>query len=148
MENHNDNHKYDDIINLPHHQSQTRVHMSLYDRAAQFSPFAALTGYDDAVKESARLTDKKQELSDEAISQLNVKLLFIKEQIKNQPEITITYFVPDEKKDGGTYTTEKSAVKRIDDFERVIVLENHTKIPFDDISDIEGEIFRDFNNEF
>lgn len=148
MENHNDNHKYDDIINLPHHQSQTRVHMSLYDRAAQFSPFAALTGYDDAVKESARLTDKKQELSDEAISQLNVKLLFIKEQIKNQPEITITYFVPDEKKDGGTYTTEKSAVKRIDDFERVIILENHTKIPFDDIADIEGEIFRDFNNEF
>ncbi|MGN0470813.1 MAG: hypothetical protein ACI4GV_07865 [Acutalibacteraceae bacterium] len=148
MENHNDNHKYDDIINLPHHQSQTRVHMSLYDRAAQFSPFAALTGYDDAVKESARLTDKKQELSDEAVSQLNAKLLFIKEHIKNQPEITVTYFVPDEKKDGGTYITEKSAVKRIDDFERVIILKNNAKIPFDNISDIEGEIFRDLYDEF
>lgn len=148
MENHNDNHKYDDIINLPHHQSQTRVHMSLYDRAAQFSPFSALTGYDDAVKESARLTDQKHELSDEAISQLNAKLMFIKEQIKNQPEITVTYFVPDEKKDGGTYITEKSAVKRIDDFERVIILKNNAKIPFDNISDIEGEIFRDLYDEF
>lgn len=148
MENHNDNHKYDDIINLPHHQSQTRVHMSLYDRAAQFSPFSALTGYDDAVKESARLTDQKHELSDEAISQLNAKLMFIKEQIKNQPEITVTYFVPDEKKDGGSYITEKSAVKRIDDFERVIILKNNAKIPFDNISDIEGEIFRDLYDEF
>lgn len=148
MENHNDNHKYDDIINLPHHQSQTRVHMSLYDRAAQFSPFSALTGYDDAVKESARLTDQKHELSDEAISQLNAKLMFIKEQIKNQPEITVTYFVPDEKKDGGTYITKKSAVKRIDDFQRVIILKNNAKIPFDDISDIESEIFRDLYDEF
>ncbi|MGN1457373.1 MAG: hypothetical protein ACI4XP_05390 [Acutalibacteraceae bacterium] len=148
MKNYNDNHKYDDIINLPHHQSQTRVHMSLYDRAAQFSPFSALTGYDDAVKESARLTDKKHELSDEAISQLNAKLMFIKEQIKNQPEITVAYFVPDEKKDGGSYITEKSAVKRIDDFQRVIILKNNAKIPFDDISDIEGEIFRDLYDEF
>ena len=86
---------YDDIINLPHHQSDRRPHMSLYDRAAQFAPFSALTGHDDAIKETARLTDKKLELDDYDQMLLNNKMIFILNHINDQPEITVTYFIPD-----------------------------------------------------
>ena len=136
-----DNHKYDDIINLPHHQSKSRPHMSMADRAAQFPPFAALSGYDEAVKETARLTDRKQELSEEDMAALSAKMALLQERINEQPEVTITYFIPDGKKDGGAYSTISGNVKRIDDFERTLTLTNQTKIPLDDIAEITGEVF-------
>lgn len=97
--------KYADIIDLPHHQSDTRPKMSNYDRAAQFSPFAALTGHADSIKETARLTDEYSEPSEEMKTIMNEKILFLMEQLENQPEITITFFKPDEKKQGGAYIT-------------------------------------------
>ena len=128
-----DMHRYDDIIHLPHHQSGTRPHMSLHDRAAQFSPFAALTGYDAAVEEAARLTEQKLELSEEAKAALSAKLTEIREHIKERPEVTITYFVPDERKAGGTYVTVTGTVRRIDDFERVVIMQDQGRIRIDDI---------------
>ena len=95
--------RYDDIISLPHHQSKTRPHMPLIDRAAQFSPFAALTGYDDAVKETARQTDRKAELSEEMQACLQEKLQILKARLRTNPEAVLTYFEADEKKAGGTY---------------------------------------------
>lgn len=128
-----DIHRYDDIIHLPHHQSGTRPHMSLHDRAAQFSPFAALTGYDAAVEEAARLTEQKLELSEEAKAALSAKLTEIKEHIKERPEVTVTYFVPDERKAGGTYATVTGTVRRIDEFERIVIMQDQSRIPIDDI---------------
>ena len=132
-----DDHKYDDIINLPHHVSTTHPQMSRQDRAAQFSPFAALTGYDAAVKETARLTDRRMELDEYEKTALDEKL---KEALKYpEEEITITYFRPDERKAGGSYLTVRSKVRKIKESERLIVLEDGTKIPLDDISEIEVE---------
>lgn len=128
-----DMHRYDDIIHLPHHQSGTRPHMSLHDRAAQFSPFAALTGYDAAVEEAARLTEQKLELSEEEKAAIGAKLTEIKEHIKERPEVTVTYFVPDERKAGGTYVTVTETVRRIDEFERVVVMQDQSRIRIDDI---------------
>ena len=128
-----DMHRYDDIIHLPHHQSGTRPHMSLHDRAAQFSPFAALTGYDAAVEEAARLTEQKLELSEEEKAAIGAKLTEIKEHIKERPEVTVTYFVPDERKAGGTYVTVTGTVRRIDEFERIVVMQDQSRIGIDDI---------------
>ena len=114
--------RYDDIISLPHHQSKTRPHMPLIDRAAQFSPFAALTGYDDAVKETARQTERKAELSEEMQACLQEKLQILQAQIPTKPEAILTYFEADEKKAGGTYRTIRGRVRRIDEYRRVIVL--------------------------
>ena len=97
--------KYGDIIDMPHYQSEKRPRMSMYDRAAQFSPFAALTGHSDAIKETARLTDEFYEPSEEIKSLLNEKLLFLKSELSNEPKVSITYFKPDEKKSGGVYIT-------------------------------------------
>lgn len=132
-----DMHRYDDIIHLPHHQSGTRPHMSLHDRAAQFSPFAALTGYDAAVEEAARLTEQKLELSEEEKAAIGAKLTEIKEHIKERPEVTVTYFVPDERKAGGTYVTVTGTVRRIDEFERVVVMQDQSRIRIEDIIDLQ-----------
>ena len=132
---------YDDIINMPHHVSSTRPQMSMMDRAAQFSPFAALTGYDGAIKETARLTDEKVELGDEAISVLNMKMQMLVETSEDKPEVCITYFRPDEKKSGGSYVHATGVVKRIDEIERILVLTDGTKIKMEDIADIEGQVF-------
>ena len=134
--------RYEDIIHLPHHQSKTRPHMSIHDRAAQFSPFSALTGYEDAVKETARLTDQKIELSEETKSVLSAKLNLIQDSIEKRPEIAITYFQADEKKSGGEYVTEIGVVKRIDTYQRVVVMQSKVKIPIDDIVEISGGIFK------
>ena len=107
--------------------------MSLHDRAAQFSPFAALTGYDAAVEEAARLTEQKLELSEEEKAALGAKLTEIKEHIKERPGVTITYFVPDERKAGGTYVTVTGTVRRIDEFERIVVMQDQSRIGIDDI---------------
>lgn len=113
--------RYDDIISLPHHQSKTRPQMPLIDRAAQFSPFAALTGYDDAVKETARQTERRADLSEEMKAGLQEKLQIL--QIQIGPEAVLTYFEADEKKEGGAYRTIRGRVRRIDEYRRVIVLE-------------------------
>ncbi len=132
---------YDDIIHLPHHVSTTRPHMSAIDRAAQFSPFAALTGYDAAIKETARLTDERVELDEYRKDILSDKLQIIAERIKEHLEIAITYFQPDEKKNGGTYVTAIGTVKKIDEYERIVVMMDSTTIPIDEIISIEGQIY-------
>ena len=133
--------KYGDIINLPHHVSATRPQMSMIDRAAQFSPFAALTGYDAAIKETGRLTDEKIEMNEEALNILNMKFQILVDSLDDEPEVTFTYFKPDERKAGGAYIEVTGTVKKVDDFERLIVMQNGTKMPMDDILNIEGEIF-------
>ncbi|HOX41731.1 MAG TPA: hypothetical protein PK263_06100 [bacterium] len=133
---------YDDIINLPHHVSSTRPQMSMIDRAAQFSPFAALTGYDAAIKETGRLTDEKIELDEEALSNLNMKFQILFEKLDEQPDIAITYFKPDETKSGGAYLTTTDKIKKIDEYERIITTANGTKIPMDDVISLESEIFQ------
>lgn len=138
-------HDYSDIINLPHHVSKTHPQMPMQDRAAQFSPFAALTGYDDAIDETARLTGRKIELGEEAKEILDRKLQYLRDVISEKPEISVTYFVPDEKKDGGEYVTVSGNLKRIDEYERVLLLTDGKKIGMDEIIDIECELFtRDF----
>lgn len=129
--------KYDDILNMPHHVSSTRPHMSMHDRAAQFSPFSALTGYDDTVKETARLTDEKQELTADRITDLNQKIAFLTEHAEERPEITIEYFIPDEKKSGGKYVTFSGNCRRIDEYNHNMVFASGEKIPLNDIFNIE-----------
>ena len=130
----NDPHEYDDILALPHHVSQTHPRMSAENRAAQFAPFAALTGYGAAVKETARLTDKRLELDNDQKLLLSDKVQFIQENIKACPEVAITFFQPDEKKDGGAYVTVSGLVKKVDGYERKIVLVDGTRIPIDEVT--------------
>ena len=129
--------KYDDILNMPHHVSSARPHMSMHDRAAQFSPFAALTGYDDTVRETARLTDEKQELTADRISDLNQKIAFLKEHAEERPEITVEYFIPDDKKSGGEYVTISGKFRRIDEYNHNMVFASGEEIPLNDIFEIE-----------
>lgn len=133
--------KYEDIINLPHPVSKKHPRMSLYDRAAQFSPFAALTGHNAAIIETARLTEKKIRQSEDAISILNEKLHIITENLG--AEVTITYFLPDDRKEGGAYVRYTGAVKKIDRYVNSVVMTDGTVIPVEDISEIEGEMFGD-----
>ena len=135
------NHRYDSIKKLPHHQSATRPHMSLNDRAAQFSPFAALTGYEDAVAEAARLTDTKIELDEYAKGAINERLNAIQVTLNEQSDVSVTYFLPDKKKSGGAYVTVTGYVKKVDEYEHIIVMRDGRKVPIDDISEIDGEIF-------
>lgn len=133
--------QYEDIINLPHHVSPTRPQMPMSDRAAQFAPFAALTGYDAAIKETGRLTDEKIELDEDSLTALDMKYQLLMEALDEAPKVTITYFQPDERKAGGKYITATAAVKKVDDFERRITMQDGTKIPMDDVLSIDGELF-------
>lgn len=133
----NDKHKYDDMLHLPHHVSPRRPQMPLSDRAAQFSPFAALTGHEAAIKETARLTDERIELDENRKSILNGKLQMILEYVEQHPEITVTYFVPDEKKSGGAYTTFTGCVKKINLYEKTLVMKEGMRIPIEQIYEIE-----------
>ena len=135
------NRKYNEIMGLPHHVSKTRPQMPMSDRAAQFAPFAALTGYDAAIKEPGRLTDERIELDVEALSALDMKYQLLMEALDEAPEVTITYFQPDERKAGGKYVSAVGAVKKIDDFERRITMRDGTRIPMDDVLSIDGELF-------
>lgn len=132
---------YDDIIDLPHHVSATRPQMSMTDRVAQFSPFAALTGYDAAILETGRLTDEKIELDSSVLGVLDRKLQMLKEHQDAEPEVTLTCFKPDERKSGGTYITVTGIVKKVDEFKRQIVLQNGVKLPIENILQMEGDIF-------
>ena len=134
---------YDDIIHLPHHESPTRPRMPRENRAAQFSPFAALTGNDAAIAETGRLTDARIELGDGAIAELDRKLRFLGELAPEHPEIMVTFFQPDEKKDGGAYVTATGAVKKIDDVQCSIVLMDGKHIAIGDVLELECERFGD-----
>ena len=133
---------YSDIINHPHYVSKTRPQMSEIERAAQFSPFAALTGYDAAIKETGRLTDERLELGEETKALLDMKQQYLFDMISDQPEIAVTYFVPDEKKSGGEYITVTGNLKRIDEYERQMLFTNGKKIPMDEVVDIESDLFK------
>ena len=135
------NHKYDDIIGLPHHVSATRPRMSMIDRAAQFSPFQALTGYGAAIQDTGRLTDRKIELSEDERILLDMKQQILLDNIRECPDVSITYFIPDERKAGGSYVTVTGNVKKIDDYQRLLILTDRAQIPLDEIVDIESELF-------
>lgn len=127
---------YDDIINLPRHISDKHPHMSIHDRAAQFAPFAALTGHSEAVSETARYVDEKIDLGEDAIKEIQDALNYIQEHISESPQVTITYFVADGRKRGGRYVTETVRVKRIDDFGEIVYLDNGVIVKFESIFEI------------
>ena len=131
-------HEYDDIINLPHHVSARHPQMSMYDRAAQFSPFAALTGHDAAIKETERLTEERVELDEDSKELLDEQLQMIREPLDERPEVTFTYFEPDERKQGGAYQTISGRVKKIDEYEHRILLEDGTALMVEHLVSIEG----------
>ena len=141
MSNSPSHHKYDDIIHLPHHVSPTRSRMSMIDRAAQFSPFAALTGYDAAIRETGRLTGQQIELSEDSRAALDHKQQLLLAHIDDLPEISVTYFVPDGRKPGGKYVTVSGYMRKIDDYQRTLVLTNGARIPLDAILELESELF-------
>jgi len=130
------NRNYDDIINLPHHVSKKHPQMSLEARSAQFAPFAALTGYDDMIDETARFTNSRKVLNEEQKTILDRKLKLIQEKIETKPEVTITYFVPDLIKDGGEYVSITGKVRKIDRYKHVIILEDKREIPIVEITEI------------
>lgn len=134
------NHAYDDIINLENPTSKTHPRMSLYDRAAQFSPFAALTGHDAVIREAARVTEEKQELSEDALALLNEQLNTIRQNAGSGQTVTITYFIPDDKKSGGAYVTHTGTVKKIDEYEGAIIMADQTVIPIDQIRELHGDL--------
>ena len=137
----NDN--YEDIINLPHHTSKKYPRMSLEARSAQFAPFAALTGYDDVIKETARLTNERREIDESLKIILDEKLQIIEEKISSKPLITFTYFVPDFKKEGGSYKTVTGNVRKIDEYRNLVALEDRMEIPIPEIIELNGEIFEE-----
>ena len=130
------NNRYDEIMELPHHVSTTRPQMPMSDRAAQFAPFAALTGYDSAIKETGRLTDERTELDEEALTALDRKYQLLMDTLDDAPEVTIIYFQPDERKAGGQYVSATGTVKKVDTFGRRILLQDGTRIPLDSVYDL------------
>ncbi|MCM1543174.1 MAG: YolD-like family protein [Blautia sp.] len=131
-------HKYDDIIDLPHPVSTRHPQMPLADRAAQFSPFAALTGHEAAIREAARLTDAFVELDEDRKRELDEQLQLLKEEESQEPEIEVTYFRPDLKKSGGSYVTVRGQVKKIDEYNRRIHFVDGTVIPMESMYSMEN----------
>lgn len=129
--------RYDDIINLPHHVSTTHTPMPVADRAAQFSPFAALTGYEDAIDETARLTQDWIELDENEKERLNEKFQQIREQLPTHPQVIFTYFEPDQKKQGGAYLTIEGRVKKIDEYRGAFILEDGREVLIESIVGVE-----------
>ena len=136
------NNKYLEIIDLPHYEPKYHPRMSIMQRSAQFAPFSALTGYDDLVEETSRITDKKKSLSEYEQNILNEKLSILQKNIKNKPNVTFTYFVKDEKKSGGKYIKITSSIKSIDLVNRFIKLTNNQIIKIENIYNIESDIFK------
>ena len=132
---------YDDIIHLPHHVSKRHPQMSLYNRAAQFAPFAALTGYEEAIIETARLTAPKVDMMEDNQQLLDRKLALLSYSLREQPTVSITYFQPDKKKTGGQYLTITGVIKCIRDSERVILIADGKRVSIDTIINIDGDIF-------
>lgn len=135
--------RYDDIIEMPHHVSKTRTPMSMKNRAAQFAPFAALTGHDEAVNETARLTTSKETLSEVEQNRLSKRLAYA---IELQSPVTVTYFVPDDRKEGGKYVTASGIIKTVDEYDGCIVFTDKRSVRLADIIALDGEIFNDFDD--
>ena len=133
---------YDDIINLPHPTSQRHPRMPIHDRAAIFSPFAALSGHGAAIAETARLTEQRIELDEDTRAELDRKQAVLLEHMDEQPEVTITWFQPDERKDGGAYLTATGRLKKLRELERLLVLADGTEIPLEDVVALESGIFQ------
>ena len=136
--------EYGDIIHLPHPVSKKHPRMSMHDRAAQFSPFAALTGHDEAIRETARLTDEKSNLDETYKAGLDEKLVILMSKQEEKPATMITYFLRDERKAGGSYEVLEGQIRKVDLYERVLVMEDRSRIPLDDVLDIESDIFRKY----
>lgn len=132
---------YDDMIDLPHHVSKKHRQMPLADRAAQFAPFAALSGYGSDITEAGRITDRKAELDEYAIAAIDGKLRIIQDMIADMPGVTVTYFIPDASKTGGMYVDVIGRVAEINEYEHILVMNDGKKIPIGDISKIESDIF-------
>lgn len=132
---------YEDIVDLPHHVSRKHPQPTMADRAARFAPFAAITGYEEMVLEEARVTDDRIEMDESSKAALNEKLNMILEFIDEQPEVSITYFEPDKRKAGGAYVTVTGMVKRIDEYEHLVIMTDGKKINIDDIYNLQGELF-------
>ena len=132
---------YEDIVDLPHHVSRKHPQPTMADRAARFAPFAAITGYEEMVLEEARITDDRIELDENSKAALNEKLNMILEFIDEQPEVSITYFEPDKRKAGGAYVTVTGTVKRIDEYEHLVIMTDGKKINIDDIYNLQSELF-------
>lgn len=132
---------YNDIIHLSHPTSKNRPRMSIHDRAAQFSPFAALSGHAAAIAETARLTDRKLELNEDTRAELDRRQAILLEHISERPEVTVTWFRPDERKSGGAYITTTGRLKKIDEIERVLVLTDGARIPLEDVASLESDSF-------
>ena len=128
--------KYADIINLPYKKSTDRPQMSLHDRAAQFAPFAALTGHEEAIEETARYTEEKIVLDENAMEAISVKLYEISQNIQKKWNVSITYFRPDKLKQGGVYLTDVGTVKKVDDVEKIVIMDNGMRISIDGIAAI------------
>lgn len=139
--------RYDDILHLPHPVSGRHPQMPLSDRAAQFMPFAALTGHEDAVRETARLTVSRVELDEGQRENLDRRLSLLLQAMREhpglEPEIAVTYFKPDEKKDGGAYVSVEGQVKKVDGYRRMIVFRDGTALPMDEIVGMAGDVFAD-----
>lgn len=146
MPHDNNLHKYDAIINLPHPTSKKHPRMSMLNRAAQFSPFAALTGYDAAVKETARLTEQRVELDEYSKAALDERLRIIQEHLSETPQVTITFFQPDSRKAGGAYLSVTGCIKKIDTYEKCVVMMDKQKIPIEEIFEIETELLDSIEN--
>ena len=132
-----DEHRYDDMIHLPHHQSTKRAHMSLHDRAAQFAPFAALTGHEAAIEETARLTEDEITLDDTALADINDRLYEISQHLSEQWKVSVTYFRPDTKKQGGAYLTDVGTIRKINEIEQFIIMDSGICIKMEQIIRIE-----------
>ena len=125
--------EYEDILNLPHHRSAKRPHMTQQDRAAQFAPFAALSGYDGEVAEVGRRTEEEPDLTEWAAEQVDAGLQTLRRELGRQPEVTVTWFVPDQRKSGGAYRTATARVRKILELERILLLDDQTRVPMDRI---------------
>lgn len=138
---------YDDMLNLPHPTSRRHSRMSRSDRAAQFAPFAALSGHGTAIAETARLTERRIELDEDVKAALDLKQQMLMDRIDEHPDVSVTWFQPDGKKDGGRYVTTTGRLKRIDEVERVLVMEDKTTVPLDDIISIDECRSPDFTSD-
>ena len=136
------NGKYDDIIDMPHHVSNSRPKMSVQDRAAQFSPFAALTGYESVIHEAARLTDQRAEWDEGIKERLDLRFQLLIRSLRDQPVVSLICFLPDTRKAGGSYQTITGVVKKVDEYQGCITMKDHTKIRIPDVVWLEGELFK------
>ncbi len=134
-------HRYDHLLEMPHHQSKKRKAMSMTERAAQFGAFRALTGYEAAISETSRLTNEKVELVEDKKAEIDFKIKYISENLQLLPEISVKYFVQDKRKQGGKYVTKVGIIKKIQYYEKKLVFDDGTEIEVNEIFSIDGEIF-------